>query len=130
MTTDLWMLVWTAVLSFIFPFIYQPGRFQTPGGVAWAFSNRDQPLAIPAWAARAVRAHQNLVENIAPFAILVLVAHIAGKANSTTAIGSVIFFWARLAHALTYTAGIIYVRTAAFFAAWIGALLIFSQLFA
>jgi uncharacterized MAPEG superfamily protein len=129
MTTDLWMLTWTAVMSFVFPFIYQPGRWMVPGGVAWAFSNRDEPITPAPWVGRAVRSHQNFVENLAPFAIFVLVAHVAGKSNEVTALGTTIFFWARVAHTLSYVAGILYVRTVVFFAAWLGELVILSQLF-
>lgn len=129
MTTDLWMLVYTALLSMFFFFAYLPGRAGVPGGLAWAFGNRETSLAVPAWTSRAERAHQNLVENLAPFAILVLVAHVAGKANATTALGATLFFWARVAHAAAYIAGIIYLRTAVFFIATVGELLILSQLF-
>ena len=75
------------------------------------------------------RAHANLTENLAPFAILVLVAHVAGKANATTALGAQLFFWGRVAHVLVYTAGIIYLRTAVFALAAIGELMILLQLF-
>jgi uncharacterized MAPEG superfamily protein len=129
MTTDLWMLVYTALLSMFFFFAYLPGRAGVPGGLAWAFGNRETSLAVPAWTSRAERAHQNLVENLAPFAILVLVAHVAGKTNATTALGATLFFWARVAHAAAYIAGIIYLRTAVFFIATVGELLILSQLF-
>jgi uncharacterized MAPEG superfamily protein len=129
MTTDLWMLVYTALLSMFFFFAYLPGRAGVTGGLAWAFGNRETSLAVPAWTSRAERAHQNLVENLAPFAILVLVAHVAGKANATTALGATLFFWARVAHAAAYIAGIINLRTAVFFIATVGELLILSQLF-
>jgi len=129
MTTDLWMLVWTAVLCLVLPFVYLQSRLTTPGGLAWGFGNRDRPFAFPAWADRAERAHANLVENLAPFAILVLVAHAAGKANATTALGATIFFWGRVLHAAVYTAGIVYLRTIVFALAWLGELLIFLQLF-
>ena len=129
MTTDLWMLVYTALLSMFFFFAYLPGRAGVPGGLAWAFGNRETSLAVPAWTSRAERAHQNLVENLAPFAILVLVAHVAGKANATTALGATLFFWGRVGHAAAYIAGIIYLRTAVFFIATVGELLILSQLF-
>jgi uncharacterized MAPEG superfamily protein len=129
MTTDLWMLVYTALLSMFFFFAYLPGRAGVPGGLAWAFGNRGTPLAVPAWTSRAERAHQNLVENLAPFAILVLVAHVAGRANETTALGATLFFWGRVGHAAAYLAGIIYLRTAVFFIATVGELLILSQLF-
>jgi len=129
MTTDLWMLVWTAILCTFFYLTYGLGRMQLSGGVQWAFGNRDTPIEGAPWIERAIRAHHNLLENIAPFAILVLVAHVSGKANATTAIGATLFFWARVAHAATYIAGLIYWRTAAFFLATIGELLIFAQLF-
>ena len=129
MTTDLWMLVYTALLSMFFFFAYLPGRASVPGGLAWAFGNRETDLDVPAWTSRAERAHRNLVESLAPFAILVLVAHVAGKANATTALGATLFFWGRVGHAAAYIAGIIYLRTAVFFVATVGELLILSQLF-
>lgn len=128
MSTDLWMLVATGILSACIPFIYGAGRARAPGGIAWAFGNRETTLEVAPWVNRAVRAHQNLTENIGLFAILVLAAHAAGKANDATALGAAIFFCARVAHVLTYTAGLVYVRTAVFFAGVAGEILIFLQL--
>src|SRR5437762_1301855 len=104
MTTDLWMLVATGLWSAIIPTIYAVGRFQVPGGGAWAFDNRETQLEVAPWVSRAVRAHQNLTENLTFFAILVLVAHVAGKANGATAFGATLFFIGRVAHTVTYTA--------------------------
>ncbi|HVN26862.1 MAG TPA: MAPEG family protein [Candidatus Binataceae bacterium] len=130
MTTDLWMLVWTAVLALGLPFIYLAGLARTSGGMAWGLSNRAEPLAgVPEWAARTQRAHLNLLQNLAPFAVLVLVAQISGKADATTALGATIFFWARVAHAAVYIAGIKYLRTLVFAIATVGAVLILGQLF-
>ena len=128
MTTDLWMLVWSSFLCVMVPFVYVGGLGQVPGGFAWGFGNRATALEVPAWTARAVRAHANLVENLAPFAILVLVAQVTGHANATTALGATLFFWGRVAHAAIYTAGIPYLRTAAFFVGTAGELLILTQL--
>ena len=128
MTTDLWMLVASAMLCLTIPFITLLGLSQTSNGVVWAFGNRDSALEFPAWAARARRAHANLAENLAPFAILVLVAHAAGVANETTALGATIFFWARAAHFLVYAAGIPYVRTLTFLVSLAGELVILGQL--
>ena len=100
-----------------------------PGGFAWGFGNRDNALELPSWAARAKRGHANMVENLAPFAVLVLVAHVAGKANATTALGATLFFWGRVAHFLVYTIGIPYLRTAVFGLASVGEILILLQLF-
>jgi uncharacterized MAPEG superfamily protein len=84
MTTDLWMLVWSAVLCLLIPNIAIAGLAQVPGGFAWGFGNRDTTIELPAWAGRTRRAHANLVENLAPFAILVLVAHVSGHRTVRT----------------------------------------------
>ncbi len=128
MATDLTMLVWSAVLCLALPVTYLVGRAQVPGGLAWGFGNRERPLAVPAWAGRAQRAHANLVENLAPFAALVLAAHASGRANAATALGATLFFWGRVAHAAVYIAGIPYLRTAVFFVATAGELVILAQL--
>ena len=129
MTTDLTMLVATALLCLSIPVIYLIGEIQTPGGLEWGIGNRTEPIKLPEWAARAKRAHLNLIENLAPFAILVLAAQVSGKANGMTALGAEIFFWARVAHVAVYTAGITGVRTAVFFLGTAGELLILIQLF-
>ena len=129
MTTELWMLVWSALLCLVIPTIYVVGLVTLPGGLAWGLGNRDAVLEVPPWVERARRAHTNLVENLAPFAIVVLTAHVAGQANATTALGATLFFWARVAHFLVYTAGIPYVRTLAFAAGIAGELMIVAQLF-
>jgi len=129
MTTDLWMLVWTTLLCLLMPMLYVAGELRAPGGVEWGLGNRDTPFELPAWAARAKRAHMNLLENLLPFAALVLVAHVSGKANAMTALGASIFFWSRLAYAFVYTAGIKLVRTLIFFVGSAGLLLILIQLF-
>jgi uncharacterized MAPEG superfamily protein len=54
------------------------------------------------------------VEVFAPFAALVVIAHIAGKANAMTAFWAMFFFWMRVAHAVVYLLAIPYVRTLVF----------------
>ena len=129
MTTDLWMLVWTTVLCLLMPMVYVVGELTSPGGAEWGLGNRDTPFELPPWAARAKRAHLNLVENLLPFAALVLVAHVSGKANAMTALGATIFFLSRVAYAIIYTGGIKIVRTLVFFAGTAGLLLILIPLF-
>ena len=128
MTTDLTMLVWTALLCVSLPVAYLIGRNQVPGGLAWGFGNRGTKLAVADWVGRAERAHMNLIENLAPFAILVLTAQVAGRADARTALGATLFFWARVGHAAVYIAGIPYLRTAIFFVGTAGELLILSRL--
>jgi uncharacterized MAPEG superfamily protein len=129
MSLDLFWLVCTALLSTLIPAVYLTGRVQTAGGTQWAFGNRETELKVPDWTARAIRAHNNLTENLAPFAILVIAAHLAGKSGGLTAMGAAIFFWARVAHLAIYTAGIIGLRTLVFFVGTAGEIMILVALF-
>jgi uncharacterized MAPEG superfamily protein len=124
------MLVWSALLCLVIPFVYIGGIAQVPGGLLWGLGNRDTPLELPVWVGRARRAHANMVENLAPFAVLVLTAHVAGAANSATALGATLFFWGRVAHFAVYCLGIPYLRTLVFAVAVIGEIMILAQLFA
>jgi uncharacterized MAPEG superfamily protein len=90
--------------------------------------NREDVPALTGWAGRARRAHLNMLENLVLFAALVLVAHAANKTNEMTALGAQFFFWARLAYAVIYVAGIPWLRTAVWFVSVIGMILIFIQL--
>jgi uncharacterized MAPEG superfamily protein len=128
LTTDLRMLVYTGVLPLLILPAILVGRVLTPGGSKWGLSNRDEPMRFPGWAERAGRAHANLVENLAPFAILVLVAHLSGQANETTALAARAFFWLRLAHAVVYIAGITRVRTLIFVASLAAEIVILVQI--
>lgn len=93
-------------------------------GIRVSTGNRERPPPLPLWATRAERAHGNLVENLGPFAVLVLVSHLALGPNPDTAAAATVFFSARVVHALVYIFGIPWVRTIAFFSglgaeAWI-----------
>ena len=115
MTTDLTMLTATAVLTATLVMPYGLAMW-TLWPVAEVLGNRDDPPPLPPWAERARRAQRNMLENFPHFAALVLVAHVAGVANATTALGATIFFWARLAHAIIYISGMWRLRAIAFFA--------------
>ncbi|MBT5108118.1 MAG: MAPEG family protein [Rhodospirillaceae bacterium] len=122
MTTDLTMLTWTVLLCIVMWVPYILARIGS-WGLLNAVGYPENPPGVPAWAERCERAHRNCVENLAPFAALVLAAHVAGAANETTALCSIIFFWARVAHAVTYTLGVPWLRTVTFavgFASMVG----------
>ena len=127
MTADLQLLVWSAALALVQMVIAAIGAQGQVGLPALAGNREDLP-PLTGWAGRARRAHLNMLENLVVFAIVVLVAHVAGKANATTALGAALFFWARLAYAAIYVAGVPWLRTAAWAVALAGILLVFSQL--
>ena len=70
-----------------------------------------------------------MIESMVLFAALVLIAATAGKANAMTAMGAAIFFWARLAYAVIYIAGIAWLRTLVWFVSVIGMAIIAWELF-
>ena len=55
-------------------------------------------------------------------------AVLAGRTNSATLLGAQLFFWARLAYAVVYLAGIPWLRTAVWLVSVIGLAIIFLQL--
>ena len=59
----------------------------------------------PHWVRRADRAHINLVESSVPSPVLVVVAHLTGVHNAVTVGCVIVFFWARILHAIVYIAG-------------------------
>ena len=128
MTTDLTMLVWSAALALVQMLIAVAGA-QSQVDLRILVGNRDTPPAVAGWAGRAQRAHLNLLESLAVFAIAVLVAHVAGRANETTALGATLFFWGRVAYAIVYLAGIPWVRSLVWAVSLLGIVLVLSQLF-
>lgn len=125
MTPELVYLVASCVLSLVMWAPYIIGRISAWGLIeTMGYPQRELPQ--PPWAVRMRNAHRNLTENLIPFAGLVLVAHTAGLTNETTALGALIFFWARVAHAIVYTAGVPIARTLTFAAGLVGCAMIAS----
>lgn len=124
MTTDLMMLAWSAALCALLWVPYILARIGA-WGLVDTVGYPDSPPDVPVWSARIKKAHANLVENLLPFGVLVLVAHVGGMANESTALGANLFFWSRVAHAIVYTFGIPWLRTVAFFGGFVGQVMIF-----
>lgn len=127
MTIDLTMLAWSAALCVVLAFPYTIGLNKTFGLPA-LIGNRENFPTVEGWIGRAKRAHMNMLENIAPFAALVLIAHVSGKADASTALGAQLFFWARLVHGVVYIAGVPWIRTAAYSASVVGMVMIFLRI--
>lgn len=115
MTTELCYLTASAVLTALLwiPYIF---NVIARNGVGAAVGYDD--LAMSPWAQRLKKAHYNAVENLAPFAAVVLVAQAVGVSNDATAMSAAVYFWARLVHPVVYTFAIPWVRTLAFVVAW------------
>jgi uncharacterized MAPEG superfamily protein len=127
MSPDLKYLLFSTLLCFVQVLIAATGANQAVGLPTLA-GNREGLPEMTGWAGRARRAHLNMIENMVLFTALVLIAAAAGKANAMTAMGAMIFFWARLAYAVIYLAGIAWLRTVAWFVSVIGMALIAIEL--
>ncbi len=114
MTTDLTYLAYTALLTAALWIPYVVAQVVTNGFPTPANYTDPTPRPLPDWGNRANRAQMNAVEAFAPFAALVIIAHIAGKANAMVGFWAMSFFWLRLVHAVVYLAGIAYIRTVVF----------------
>jgi len=106
---------------------YVIAHVRTNGPLAPANYVDPAPRLVPLWGQRAHRAYLNAVEGFAPFAALVIIAHITGKANAMTAFWAACFFWLRLAHAVVYLAAIPYLRTVIFTLGFVAVIGIFWE---
>jgi uncharacterized MAPEG superfamily protein len=113
-SAELRYLAYTALLTAALWIPYIICQVQTNGLLAPGDYLDPKPRPVPLWGQRANRAHMNAVETFAPFAALVLVAHVAGKENGMTAFWAISFFWLRLIHAVVYLAGVPFIRTLVF----------------
>jgi uncharacterized MAPEG superfamily protein len=126
-TTDLHLLVWSVALCVVQMIVAVAGATLQVGLPRLA-GNREPVPELTGWAGRAQRAHRNMLESVALFAALVIVAHMAGLNNDTTVLGAQLFFWARLAYAIVYLIGIPWVRTGVWAVSLAGMVIIFLQL--
>ncbi len=112
LTTELYWLVLTVMMTTLFWVPYLVNRIIEQG--TWATLGIPQLHPEAPWAERLMRAHANAVENLVIFAPLVLMIQLTGANSSITALVSMVFFFARLVHMITYTIAVPVVRTLAF----------------
>ena len=128
MTTDLKYLAFTAFLTAVLWIPYIISQVMTNGFLTPPNYVDPTPRPVPLWGTRAHRAYLNSVEVFAPFAALVIIAQLSGKADAMTAFWAMCFFWLRVIHAVVYLAAIPYVRTLAFVLGFVSVAGIFWEL--
>ena len=127
MKTELFYLLLTAILTGLLWVPVVIG-YTTSRGIPTLANYRVAPTSpLPDWVNRANRAHLNAVENIAPFAAVVLIAQAVGVSSALTEHCAAVYFYARLAHAVIHVSGfgLFMARTVAFTVAWV-AFMIFA----
>ena len=127
LTVELRLLAYSALLCiFLWP-PYVLTAIRTFGLVRMVSYPTPDYVHLPLWARRLYRAHMNLVENLGPFAVLVILAALTGSLNEMTALGARMFFWSRIGQIVFHTAGIPWGRTLTFAIGWAGMIIIFLQ---
>ena len=129
MTTEIQYLVYSAALTGLLWIPYVLDRFVT-WGIADTVGYPAQPKPQSPWAERLIKAHRNAVENLGVFAALVLAAHAAGVSNAAVAGAALLYFWARVVHALAYTFAVPWLRTLGFVAGFVAQAIVAWQILA
>ena len=114
MATDLTYLAYCALLTAALWIPYIASQVATNGPLQPGNYRDPTPRPVPLWGRRADRAYLNAVEVFAPFAALVIAAHLLGKTSTRVDFYVQCFFWLRVVHAIVYLAAIPYVRTLVF----------------
>lgn len=109
MSTEISMLLVSAGLYFIMILI-PANEAVMRNGLALMTGPRDSLPEPSVFNARATRLRDNMAENMILFTVLVLAVEVTGRNNELTALASMIFVGARLAHAVVYLAGLPIVR--------------------
>lgn len=121
MTTELLYLLLTAILTGVLWIPVVIGYVSSRGPLTPSAYEVAPTSPLPNWVNRANRAHLNAVENFAPFAAVVLIAHAAGVSSAITMNCAAIYFFARVAQAVIHISGFgrLMARTVAFTLAWV-----------
>jgi uncharacterized MAPEG superfamily protein len=127
MSTDLWCLVANALWGVVLIQAEVLGKTKAAGR-DWNIGNRDTEPTFPAWVNRATRALNNHKEAFPLFLTAVLVVHVSGAADRTSAIASVVYVIARVAHGLLYIGGVTKFRSAAFIVGFGAVIVLLSRL--
>jgi len=127
MTPDLRLLAYAVVLTWLMIMVAATlrARMWTVDGLKLAFGNRGDLPEPSELAGRADRAAKNMLENLAMFIGLVIVAHASGADHDRTVLGARLFFWARVVYYPVYLIGVPYLRTAVWAVSVVGMGLIF-----
>ena len=129
MTIELAMLAWSIGLGLAYVLL-AAGLATLQRGLSWNVGNRDgETKPLSGVAARAERASRNFLETFVFFAAAVLAVVLAHRNTEHTALGAQVYFWARVAYWPVYAAGIPYLRTLIWIAAFWGFLQVLEGLF-
>jgi uncharacterized MAPEG superfamily protein len=123
MTANIAMLVLSLTLLLLIQFV-QGLHTTSKAGLPYSLSSRDKAVDLGLVGGRIQRAKVNLIENLALFAPLSVLAEVVKASPDTVKWGAIIFFVARLIHFATYIAGVQMIRTLAWLGGVVGCVMI------
>jgi uncharacterized MAPEG superfamily protein len=129
MKNELFYLAAAAVFTGLMWIPYVLDRFAV-WGINDTVGYPDAPKPLAPWAERLKRAHANAVENLVVFATLVLVASALGITGASLATAAMLYFWARVVHALAYTFKVPWLRTLGFIGGFVAQMWVAALIFA
>lgn len=127
MKPELMYLGWSVLLAIVHMLITVTALFLHSGLMA-TVGNRANLPELPGWGGRATRANVNMAQNLVLFVAVVLAVVVTGTTNEMTVKGAQLFFYARVAYAVFYIAGLPWLRTGSWLVSIAGILLILAQL--
>jgi len=134
LTTELGILTCLSVFAAMMwlPYIIGVNKYAIEGQPEDANFVRPPDLSLyPAWVHRAHRAHLNLIEQLVPFAVVVLIMDRVDGYSTLTYWVAIAFFWLRVAHAVGMISGVarMPLRPLIFSAGWVCCLLMAYAVF-
>lgn len=112
MTPELSYLAWATVLTTLIRIPWMVNKVAKRGlGAVSRYPRDSEPLS--PWAHRLWVAHEDAIDNLVVFGILIGVLHAAGHSSTATVLAAALYFWARLVHVLVYAFAVPWVKTAA-----------------
>jgi uncharacterized MAPEG superfamily protein len=127
MSNELEVLAVTCGLTLLMWLPYVLARIKQVG-MKVLLMYRSDDIALPVWALRAKRAHNNTIENLVPFAGLVIVAHLLNVTNDATYAAAVSYLGFRVVHYVVFVFGVPVVRTLTFAGCWLAQLCLLFQI--
>lgn len=111
MTSELWVLVWAAVLGLVMVLLPPAAAYTRKGYMRWNAGPRDTPFDIGPTSERLKRAFSNFMETFAFFAVVVVALAFTRKSDDISIWGAGIYLAARVIYIPCYVFAIIGIRS-------------------
>lgn len=129
LSTELKMLLYSSILGIVQ--LLLATHFATlQRGLKWNLSPRDEKVPeLTGVAGRLSRAFKNFMETFPFFIAAIIMVQITQMHSTTSSIGAMIYFWARLVYVPLYAAGVPGIRTLVWLISFIGIVMVLAALF-